>query len=49
MMAEFAKSRIAKMRLEACYSQKSLDRTDLNINKENDIEIGEIMSWFQIR
>ena len=46
MLVEFAKSRIAKIQNEACYSNEDLYILGLNIIKENsDTNTDKIVAW----
>lgn len=46
MLVEFAKSRIAKIQNEACYSNEDLYTLGLNIIKENsDLDTDKLVAW----
>ena len=46
MLVEFAKSRIAKIQTEACYSNEDLYTLGLNIIKENsDLDTDKLVAW----
>ena len=50
MTVKFARTRIAKIRNDMCYSNKNLiNENKNNNNKEKEINTSETFNWFEIR
>lgn len=51
MTVIFARSRIAKIRNDMCYSNKNLinENKNSNDNKEKEINTSEALNWFEVR
>ena len=49
MTVEFARSRIAKIRNDMCYSDENLINKNNNDNKEKEVNTSEALNWFEVR